>query len=202
MPRGGRCDGGLKCRLAKRRRLSSPCMRDSVGHSFTAWSATMTAWKQAMGVFAMAACLLACNVAKADHVDMRIVHDYPVGAPAIAQIHAWLLQQSRQSGQTRQMPPPAAADLGAVRVSTAFVGRPVGTRIDAARAVPVPMQGQPRDEVTIDACNGGQRYRWVYVWPETPAAAWQLRTYQMKTVADCAAPPDEAMPLTSAAKSP
>ncbi|WOB26577.1 MULTISPECIES: hypothetical protein [Xanthomonas] len=163
----------------------------------------MTAWKQALVFSATVACVLACNVARADHMDMRIVHDYPAGAPAIAQIHAWLLQQPRPSGQTRQMPPPAAADLGTVRVSTVLFDRPVGTRIDAATAaVPLPSQGRPRDEVTIDACNAGQRHRWVYVWQQTPAAAWQLRTYQMKTVADCAAPPDAAMPLTSAAKTP
>ncbi|MEA9589680.1 hypothetical protein VC279_20420 [Xanthomonas sp. WHRI 10064A] len=170
-------------------------VRDSLDHSFTARSATMTAWKQALVFSATVACLLACNVARAD-VDLHVVRDYPAGTAATAQIHSWLLQQSRLKTQPRQIAPPAsAADLGAIRISTALFDRPLGTRTDAAgEAAPLPVRGQPRDEVTIDACNAGQRYRWVYEWQQTPAAAWQLRSYHQKSVADCKAPLDEPMP--------
>ncbi|MBB3833983.1 MULTISPECIES: hypothetical protein [Xanthomonas] len=155
----------------------------------------MTAWKQTLIVLAMAVGLLVCNAALADHVDMRIVRDYPAGTPAIAQIHAWLQRQSRLPTQPRKTPPPAdAAALGSVRISTAIFDRPLNTRADTASNVaPLPARGQPRDEITIDACNGDQQYHWVYVWAETAAtAAWQLRSYQQKTVADCKSSPNAA----------
>ncbi|MCF5939433.1 hypothetical protein L2221_16150 [Xanthomonas perforans] len=85
----------------------------------------MMVCKRTVMVAAMAAGLLVCHAAWADHVDMRIVRDYPAGTPAIAQIHAWLQQQSRLGTQPRQTPPPAdAAALGAVRISTAIFDRP------------------------------------------------------------------------------
>ncbi|MCC4585523.1 hypothetical protein LL962_00080 [Xanthomonas sp. NCPPB 1067] len=165
----------------------SPHVRDSVAHSFTAWSVTMAAWKQTSTVSAMVAGLLVCNAAWADHVDLRSVRDYPAGAPAIAQIHGWLLQQSRASDQPRQVPPPATpAGLGAVRVSRVSFDNPLGTRTDAASdAVPLPARGRPRDEIAIDACNAGQRYRWVYTWQHAKRPAWHLRAYRQQTVADC-----------------
>ncbi|WP_234712391.1 hypothetical protein [Xanthomonas citri] len=88
------------------------------------------------------------------HVDMRIVRDYPAGTPAVAHIHAWLQQQSRLGTQPRQAPPPAdAAALGAVRISTAIFDRPFNTRVDnISNAAPLPARGQPRDDITIDAC--------------------------------------------------
>lgn len=154
----------------------------------------MTAWKQTLIVSAMAAGLLVCNAAWADHVDMRIVRDYPAGTPAIAQIHAWLQQQSRLSTQPRQTPPPAdAAALGTVRISTAIFDRPLNTRADtASNAAPLPVRGQPRDEITIDACHAKTRYRWVYAWDA--AAIWQLRSYRQTTVPDCTTPLDEPTP--------
>ncbi len=39
----------------------------------------MMAWKRTVVVVAMAASLLVCNAAWADHVDMRIVRDDPAG---------------------------------------------------------------------------------------------------------------------------
>lgn len=160
----------------------------------------MTAWRHMLIVSAMAAGLLVCNAAWADHVDMRIVRDYPAGTPAIAQIHAWLQQQSRLSTQPRQTPPPAdAAALGPVRISTAIFDRPLNTRADtASNAAPLPARGQPRDEITIDACNTGKRYRWVYAWEQSGAsAAWQLRSYRLQTVTDCQVVPEEPMPSTA-----
>ncbi|NYI17112.1 hypothetical protein FHR53_000868 [Xanthomonas arboricola] len=155
----------------------------------------MKTWKRMVSVSAMMAGLLLCSAAWADHVDMRIVRDYPAGSPAIAKIHAWLQQQSGLSTQPRQTPPPAdAAALGPVRIGTALFDRPLSTRADTASNVaPLPARGQLRDEITIDACNGDQQYHWVYVWAETAAtAAWQLRSYQQKTVADCKASPNAA----------
>ncbi|PPU68956.1 hypothetical protein [Xanthomonas pisi] len=157
----------------------------------------MTAWKQTWMVSAMAAGLLVCNAAWADHVDMRIVRDHPAGTPAIAQIHAWLQQQSRLPTQPRQTPPPAdAAALGSVRISTVIFDRPLNTRADtASTAAPLPVRGKPRDEISVDACNAGKRYRWVYAWEQSGAsAAWQLRSYRLQTVTDCQVAPEEPMP--------
>lgn len=47
-------------------------------------------------IIVAAAGLSVCNAAWADHVDMRIVRDYPAGTLAVAHIHAWLQQQSRR----------------------------------------------------------------------------------------------------------
>lgn len=157
-------------------------------------------WKKSLIVSTMVAGALMCTSALADHVDMRIVRDYPAGTPAIAQIHAWLQQQSRLSTQPRQTPPPAdAAALGPVRISTAIFDRPLNTRADtASNAAPLPARGQPRDEITIDACNTGKRYRWVYAWEQSGAsAAWQLRSYRLQTVTDCQVVPEEPMPSTA-----
>ncbi|MEA5125375.1 hypothetical protein [Xanthomonas floridensis] len=160
----------------------------------------MMKWKQQLGASAIVVSLLACSAAWADHMDLHIVRDYPAGSPAIVQIHGWLLQQSRSSDQPRQMPPPATvAGLGDVRVSTASFDNPLGTHTDAAHdAAPLPVSGRPRDEITIDACKAGQRYRWVCAWqPVNRAAAWQLRSYRQTTVADCKTSPAE--PLLSEA---
>ncbi|WP_372392409.1 hypothetical protein ACCQ05_21140 [Xanthomonas sp. NCPPB 3582] len=163
----------------------------------------MMKWKQNLGASAIVVGLLACGAVWADHVDLRIVRDYPAGSPAIAQIHGWLLQQSRSSDQPRQMPPPATVTgLGDVRVSAASFDNPLGTRTDAAPdAAPLPVSGRPRDEITIDACNAGQRYRWVYAWQQVNgAAAWQLRSYRQTTVADCKTSADEPVPAEAGAK--
>ncbi|OAX88582.1 hypothetical protein A7D16_10555 [Xanthomonas nasturtii] len=163
----------------------------------------MRMWKRKMMASAISAGLLVCSAAWADHVDMRIVRDYPAGSPAIAKIHAWLQQQSRLSTQPRQTPPPAAAAaLGPVRISTALFDRPLSTRADTAtNTAPLPVRGQPRDEISIDACNAGQRYRWVYAWAQAGAsAAWQLRSYRQQTVADCQVPAEEPIPIETAAR--
>ncbi len=132
----------------------------------------MMVCKRTVNLAAMAAGLLVCNAAWADHVDMRIVRDYPAGTPAIAQIHAWLQQQSRLGTQPGQTPPADAAALGAVRISTAIFDRPLNTRADnISNAAPLPARGQPRDEITIDACNAGQRHRWVYFWEQSGRSA-------------------------------
>ncbi|AMV06845.1 hypothetical protein AC028_08530 [Xanthomonas citri pv. aurantifolii] len=154
-------------------------------------------------IIVAAAGLSVCNAAWADHVDMRIVRDYPAGTPAVAHIHAWLQQQSRLGTQPRQAPPPAAAAaLGAVRISTASFDRPLNTRVDnISNAAPLPARGQPRDDITIDACNTGRRYRWVYSWEQSgQSAAWQLRSYRLQTVADCQAPPEASMAIDTAAE--
>ncbi|MGV7167582.1 hypothetical protein ACDI35_21215 [Xanthomonas axonopodis pv. cajani] len=159
--------------------------------------------KRTVMVAAMAAGLLVCNAAWADHVDMRIVRDYPASTPAIAQIHAWLQQQSRLGTQPGQTPPPAdAAALGAVRISTAIFDRPLNTRADdISNAAPLPARGQTRDEITIDACTAGQRHRWVYSWEQSGrSAAWQLRSYRLQTATDCQVPPEQSMAIGTAAE--
>lgn len=140
----------------------------------------MMAWKQMVTASTMMAGLLACNAAWADHVDMRIVRDYPAGSPAIAQIHTWLQQQSRLSTQPKQMPPPAsAAELGAVRTSMTSFDNPLGTRTDAAgNAAPLPAHGKPRDVVSVEACHAGTRYRWDYVWQTATPSGWRLQSYR------------------------
>ncbi|QBG90400.1 hypothetical protein [Xanthomonas oryzae] len=162
----------------------------------------MMVWKRTLIVAAMAAGLLVGNAAWADHMDMRIVRDDPAGTPAIPQIHAWLQQQARRMTQPRQTSPPAdAAALGAVRISTAIFDRPLNTRADtASKAAPLPARGQPRDEISIDACHAGQRDRWVYVWEQAGAsAAWQLRSHRQHMATDCHVPSEE--PTTSKIRS-
>ncbi|UWI56860.1 hypothetical protein [Xanthomonas oryzae] len=161
----------------------------------------MMVWKRTLIVAAMAAGLLVGNAAWADHMDMRIVGDDPAGTPAITQIHAWLQQQARLMTQPRQTSPPAdAAALGAVRISTAIFDRQLNTRADtASKAAPLPARGQPRDEISIDACHAGQRNRWVYVWEQAGArAAWQLRSQRQHMATDCQVPSEE--PTTSKIK--
>ncbi|MCC8565400.1 hypothetical protein [Xanthomonas citri] len=89
-----------------------------------------------------------------------------------------------------------------MRISTAIFDRPLNTRVDnISNAAPLPARGQPRDDITIDACNTGRRYHWVYSWEQSgQSAAWQLRSYRLQTVTDCQAPPEASMAIDTAAE--
>ncbi|KER88257.1 hypothetical protein GW16_02515 [Xanthomonas arboricola pv. celebensis] len=143
---------------------------------------------QVVSVAALGATSLLSGIANAaassEPGTLQITRTFPADSPAVAQVHRWLLAQP-----SRQQPPASAAELGQLRTSYRTHAPAAGGRADLTSSeVAFPEHGQPGDAVAIDACGAGMRYHWTYRWTAASATAgWQLQSYHLRNVQDCAA---------------
>ncbi|NIK40793.1 hypothetical protein FHY12_003118 [Xanthomonas arboricola] len=138
----------------------------------------------ALGATSLLSGTIASAAAPSEPGTLQVTRTYPADSPAVAQVHRWLLAQP-----SRQQRPASAAELGQLRTSYRTHAPAAGGRADlTSPEVAFPEHGQPGDAVAIDACGAGMRYHWTYRWTAASATAgWQLQSYHLRKVQDCAA---------------